>query len=109
MTKQELSEMLHEVGIPVNEWIVSQKNENSYPRIVYWPFVDDDIPASGDVYQDIRTYQVSFHARVPDHPKLKKIRSVLREHDLHPTIYHEYVKEDDVFHSYFSLEVIDDE
>ena len=34
MTKQELSELLHELGIPVNEGSTSDKNTNEYPRIV---------------------------------------------------------------------------
>ena len=35
MTKQELSELLHSLGIPANEGISSDENINKYPRIVY--------------------------------------------------------------------------
>ena len=36
MTKQELSDLLHSLRIPVNEGIASQENTNKYPRVVYW-------------------------------------------------------------------------
>ena len=42
MTKQELSELLHNLGIPANEGISSDENINKYPRIVYWPYYEQD-------------------------------------------------------------------
>ena len=74
MKKQELSDLLHSLQIPVNEGIASQENTNKYPRVVYWDYIWEDILASGEEYENVETY-------------------------------HEYVQEDKVFHSYFSVEV----
>ena len=111
MTKKELSELLHKVGIPVNEGIASEENTNKYPRILYWPYVEQDEMASGGAYNNIVTYQVSFYAREPQHEKYKQLRQALREAGMHPVFYHEYVENDPVFsktwHTYFALDVIE--
>lgn len=112
MSKEELSELLHGLGIAVNEGITSDANINKYPRIVYWPFVEQDEMASGEGYVNNVTYQVSFYARTPQHEKYKELREKLREMGLHPTFYHEYVENDPLFaktwHTYFALDVIED-
>ncbi len=112
MTKPELSELLHSLEIPVNEGIASLGNQNKFPKIVYWPYVEQDISASGKEYNNEVTYQVSFYAREPQHEKYKELRQKLRELGLRPVFYHEYVEKDPVFmktwHTYFSLEVIED-
>jgi len=107
MTKQELSALLHKPGIPANEGITSNKNLNVFTRIVYWDYIWEDVLASGEEYDTKATYQVSFYSRVPADKKLLELRGYLREAGLHPVIYHEYVEEDKVFHSYFALEVIE--
>ena len=48
MTKQELSEMLHATGCPVNEGISDLDNGKKFPRIDYWEIAWDDVMASGD-------------------------------------------------------------
>lgn len=105
MTKKELSDLLHSLQIPVNEGIASQENTNKYPRVVYWDYIWEDILASGEEYENVETYQISFYSRTPRNEKLMELREKLRKVGLHPTIYHEYVQEDKVFHSYFSVEV----
>ena len=113
MKKQELSDLLHSLQIPVNEGIASQENTNKYPRVVYWDYIWEDILASGisihaparGEYENVETYQISFYSRTPRNEKLMELREKLRKVGLHPTIYHEYVQEDKVFHSYFSVEV----
>ena len=111
MTKKELSEILHSTGVPVNEGISSAVNTNKYPRIVYWPYYEQDETASGEGYQNIVTYQVSFYARTPQHEKYKELRKKLRELGLHPAFQHEYVEKDEVFaktwHTYFALDVVE--
>ena len=72
MTKKELSEILHSTGIPINEGISSDVNTNKYPRIVYWPYYEQDETASGEGYQNIVTYQISFYARTPQHEKIQR-------------------------------------
>ena len=109
MTKSELSELLHSTGVVVNEGIASQENINVYPRIVYWDYIWEDRLASGEVYEDWITYQVSFYSKTPKHPKLIELRNKLRDWNVHPIIYHEFVEEDKVWHSYFAVEVTEDE
>lgn len=112
MTKKELSEILHGTGVPVNEGISSDVNTNKYPRIVYWPCFEQDEMASGEGYQNIVTYQISFYARTPQHEKYKELRKKLRELGLHPAFQHEYVEKDEVFaktwHTYFALDVVEE-
>ena len=62
MTKQELSEMLHDTGCPVNEGISDLDNGKKFPRIDYWEIAWDDVMASGDNYEDKITWQVSFYS-----------------------------------------------
>lgn len=112
MTKQELSELLHSLDIPANEGISSDENVNKYPRIVYWPYYEQDETASGESYHNIVTYQISFYARTPQHEKYKELRKKLRDLGLHPAFQHEYVEKDTVFaktwHTYFALDVVED-
>ena len=63
MKKQELSDLLHSLQIPVNEGIASQENTNKYPRVVYWDYIWEDILASGEEYENVETYQISFYSR----------------------------------------------
>mgnify|MGYP001623206823 CR=1 FL=1 len=42
MKKSELSELLHNLDIPVNEGISSGENMNKYPRIIYWPYIEQE-------------------------------------------------------------------
>ena len=48
MRKEELSNILHSLDIPVNEGITSDGNINAYPRIVYWDYIWQDAVASGE-------------------------------------------------------------
>lgn len=104
MTQQELSSFLHSCDCPVNEGISSLKNEKKFPRIDYWEILWEDVMASGDEYCEKITWQVSFYAKRPRDPKLIKLKKKLNELGYHPTIAHEYVVEDRVWHSYFSIE-----
>ena len=52
-----------------------------------------------DIPQDFLMDMMDFNE------KLMELREKLREVGFHPTIYHEHVQEDKVFHSYFSVEV----
>lgn len=61
------------------------------------------------IYRHLPTYEkiirnlVSFYARKPRNPKLIALKNRLNELGYHPTIAHEYVTEDRVWHSYFSI------
>lgn len=106
MTKAELVEILKESCNTVNEGITSNKNENTYPRAVYWDYVWEDVLASGEEYAEVETYQVSFYSLTPRHPELLALRDNFRKAGIHPTIYHEYNEEKKVWHSYFAVEVV---
>lgn len=111
MTKQELSDLLHELECAVNEGITSKENENVYPRIVYWPYVEKDIVASGSGYANLVTYQISIFDRVPQSSLYKKLRQILRMKRILPEFYHEYIENDPMFqkawHTYFSIDVLE--
>lgn len=112
LSKAELSELLHGLDIAVNEGKTSDENRNTYPRIIYWPYVETDMVASGEAYSNLSTYQISFFARTPQHEKYKLLRKMLRKKGLHPTFYHEYLENDPVFgkawHTYFSIDVLEE-
>lgn len=108
MTQSELSSLLHSTGCPVNEGVSSLKNEKVYPRIDYWEYAWEDVMASGEDFTEKTTWQVSFYARKPREAALLQLRDKLRELGFHPQIFHEYVPEDHVWHSYFSLETTDE-
>ncbi|WP_270590202.1 hypothetical protein [Coprococcus sp. LG101-27] len=103
MTQKELSKLLHDTGCPVNEGVSSIKNEKVFPRIDYWEMLWEDVMASGDDYSQEITWQISFYAKRPRNPKLMELKELLNELGYHPTIAHEYVIEDRVWHSYFSI------
>lgn len=112
MSKEELSELLHSLQIPVGEGKTSDKDTNEYPRALYWPFVEKDVIASGEGYKNLVTYQISLFARTPQHEKYKILRKKLREKGIHPTFQHEYLENDPVFsktwHTYFAIDVLED-
>lgn len=112
MRKEELSAILHSLNIPVNEGIVAQKNVGNYPLIVYWKYLEEDVHASDEGYENKATYQISFFADAPQHTKFLELRQVLREHGIRPMYSHEYIENDPLFsktwHTYFAIEVTED-
>lgn len=112
MTKKELKELLHSLDIPVNEGISSQENMNSYPRIVYWAYIEQDGTASGEEYYNQVTYQISLFSRTPQHPKYLEFRQKMRRAGIRPVFYHEYIENDPVFsktwHTYCGIEVTEE-
>lgn len=103
MTQKELSDVLHDTGCPVNEGVSNIKNEKTFPRIDYWEILWEDTMASGEDYEEEITWQISFYAKKPRDPKLIELRNRLRELGYHPSIAHEYIQEDRIWHSYFSI------
>lgn len=108
MTKSELSALLHRVGIPVGEGEQFLDSAERMPKIAYWEYIWEDVMASGDDYDMIVMYQISFVSSRPRDPALIRLRELLNEAGIHPVIYHEYIKGDASpghFHSYFNIEV----
>lgn len=112
MTKEDLSKLLKSLGCAVNEGITSDENQSKYPRIVYWPYVEKDVVASGEGYVNLVTYQISIFDRVPQSQIYKNLRKLLRKKGFTPEFYHEYIEEDPIFkkawHTYFSLDVLEE-
>ena len=113
MTKFELSVMLHQLGIPVGEGEHFLVSKGQYPKIAYWEYIWEDDMASGDDYEELVTYQVSFASTIRRDPVLVELKRLLNSKGLHPTIYHEYVRAEGsgngpgYYHSYFALQVIE--
>ena len=108
LTKSELSEILHACCNVVNEGENALLTQNHYPGIVYWEYVWTPISASGGCYQTTVTYQVSILARKPRSSVLLKLRTMLAKRGIMSTWYHEYDQERKVFHSYCSIDVLEE-
>lgn len=109
MKKSELVEILNSVGVPVDEGESKIANAKTYPRIVYWDYIWQDIMASGNEFTTVETYQISFFSKKPRSNELLKLREKLREKEIHPMFTHEFVKEENmdsgVYHTYFSVDI----
>lgn len=107
MNKSEFIELLKELGIQINEGITPEKAKGNYPRIIIWPYVSEFQPASGSAYSDVKTYQVSLMSENVDDPKLSELRIKMLKRHLMPRINHEYIEEDRIWHSFFSVDLIE--
>lgn len=107
MNKNEFVELLKELGIQINEGITPEKAKGNYPRIIIWSYISEYQPSSGTAYNDIKTYQVSFMSTSVDDPKLSELRMKMLENHLMPRINHEYIEEDRIWHSFFSVDLIE--
>lgn len=107
MNKEQLEELLKELHIPFNEGIQNDKDTNVYPRIVFWEYVWDPNVASDSEYNTKVTYQISFFAKEPRNQKLLELKRKLNAKKIFPYIEHEYIEKNQYFHSFFSLEVVE--
>lgn len=108
MSKTELSIILHQLDIPVGEGEQFLDSADKMPKVAYWEYLWTDDMASGDDYDEVVTYQVSFVSYRPRDPALLMLKQLLNDAGLHPVIYHEYVKAErspGYFHSYFSVDI----
>lgn len=111
MTKTEMVAILDSVEVPAREGEQYLDDLETFPKIAYWEYYWTDDMASGDDYQTIVTYQVSFVSDVPRDTKLLSLKSALNNVGQHPTIMHEYVKASSgpgYYHSYFSVDVTEE-
>lgn len=113
MTKQELSELLHQVCGAVNEGISEERAMTEETRIVYYVITEQDKVASGEKYHNIATYQIDIWSNRPQCDVYKELRKKLREIGIHPLFLHEFVADDPIYsrkwHTYFGMDVTDDE
>lgn len=107
LTRENLIELLKKLNIPISEGTPRDEEIEEDARICFWDYVWEDVTASGLKYNTKVTYQISFIASKPREPKLLELKTMLNETGLFPTIYHEYDPETRRWHSYFSLEVLE--
>lgn len=107
MTKQELIEILEYTGAPVNECIPEDIAIEDPVRICFWEIAWEPLVASGQEYNTKVTYQVSVIAEFPRCNELLVLKHKLDEEDVHPIINHEKDIESRRWHSYFSIEVLE--
>ena len=107
MTKEEFVELLDELNIPVSEEAPKDNEIEDEVRLHYWEYNWEDNMASGEEYNTIVTYQVSFIADIPRHPKLIELKHKLNEKGLHPSIQHENLMEQRRIHSFFSIDLLE--
>lgn len=108
LTKEKLVELIESLDINSNEGIINDEN-NECPRIVYWDYVWEPLSASGNTYNTIVTYQVSFMNYSPPREckELLTLIKELSEYNKSPIINHEYVEKERIWHSYFSIDVLE--
>ena len=108
MTKQDLKNILDSLDIATGEGEQFLDKDRQYPKLAYWEYYWQDVMASGDDYEEVVIYQVSFVSRTPRHAKLLELKAKLNKAGLHPPITHEYVKGSNgpgEYHSYFGVEI----
>lgn len=108
MTKEELEKIFSSLKISAKEGIVYLEEKDVYPRIVYFEYSWDDIVSSSSVYESIVQYQISFKSQVPRDPKLVELKKKLNSLGYHPRFDHEYITSSREWHSYFSLDILED-
>lgn len=111
MKKIEFIQLLDSLKIPVAEGINKDKDRNVFPRIVFWEYVWDFPQASSKNYNNtvVVTYQVSFFSRQPRDPKLIELIKLLQKKKVSPQVNHEYIQDDKYFHSFFSVDLLENE
>lgn len=108
MTKDELSNLLTDLGTEnVSEGIFADDETNEFPRIRYFEFLWNDVDASGESYDTLVTYQISIFADRPRDETVLKLKTKLHELGLKPVISHEYLDDLKCFHSYTSIDVLE--
>ena len=105
MNKETLENIFKKLNITYNEGIQNMESNDTLPRLVFFDYVWDPITASGENYNTVVTYQISFFSLMPRDPLLIDLKNKLSEFQINPIIYHEYLKEKREFHSYFSIEI----
>lgn len=108
MTKDELENIFKNCNIVYNEGIQYMDYNEVYPQIVFFEYRWEDIIASGKKNNTVVNYQISFRSLQPRDPNLLKLKQLLNEKEIYPTISHEYIKDKREFHSYFAVEVLED-
>lgn len=108
ITREMLIKILESLNIPFNEGVQDDESTEC-PRILFWDYVWEPISASGQKYNTIVTYQISIMNY--DSPRNSKVlidfKKILEEYNVFPIIRHEYVEKEQIWHSYFSMDILE--
>ena len=107
MKKVELIELLEKMQVPVSEGVPDDENTEAETRICYWEYLWEPLIASSEEYNTNVTYQVSIISDQPRCQTLIKLKNELNKIDKHPLINIEYNIKERRWHSYFSIEVLE--
>lgn len=107
MNKEEFIKLLEKLEVPISETTPEDSNMEAPVRIHFWDYIWDSVTASDKEYNTNVTYQVSFLADEPRHPKLLELKKSLNEVGIFPRIQHEYITAERRIHSYFSIEILE--
>ena len=107
MTKEDFEEILDSLKITVAEGINKDEKTWLFPRIVYWEIFWDFLQASSKSYNCVVTYQISFFSKEPRNEKLLELIKKLLDHGIVANVNHEYIQDEKYFHSYFSIDLLE--
>ncbi len=107
LSKLDFEKLIQSIRIPYAEGIQHMEDNDKNPRIVYFETTWETISASGCEYDTKVTYQVSFFSSKPRDNALLNLRKELSKKDIKPVIYHEYLKPKRTWHSFFTIEVLE--
>lgn len=111
MTKTELVELINSTGITARENELYLEDLKTFPKIAYWEYIIEDVMASGDDYETVVTYQVSFASRTARPTELLTLKRAFNAAGYHPIIYHETLPATNGpawHHYYFRVEIMED-
>ena len=111
MTKTELVELIESVGVTARENELYLEDAKIFPKIAYWEYIIEDVMASGDDYETVVTYQVSFASRTSRPHELLMLKKAFNNAGYHPVIYHETLPATNGpawHHYYFRVEITEE-
>ena len=79
MTKEQLVELIESVGITAREDELYLEDTKKFPKIAYWEYIIEDVMASGDDYETVVTYQVSFASRKARPQELLRLKRAFND------------------------------
>ena len=111
MTKAELINLIESVGVTARETELYLDDLKTFPKIAYWEYIIEDVMASGDDYETVVTYQVSFASRNARPAELLRLKRAINDAGYHPVIYHETLNATNGpawHHYYFRVEITEE-
>ena len=111
MTKSKLIKLIESTGVTSRENELYLEDMKTFPKIAFWEYIIEDVMASGDDYETVVTYQVSFASRTARPQELLKLKKAFNDAGYHPVIYHETLPATNGpawHHYYFRVEITED-